>query len=412
MPEDNSIDPPSGKLPGADIPDLKKKALERGQAGFAWAKDATIKPGSAGTPAAPALLAKVKAALRGKGAAFTVLMGLGMGAGMGIIGLATLEVRQPEGAKDNGLGGLFSSIRVRPGTRDRMRYLVGKTGILFGPSKGTQAKTDEETVVDEAAAGVDFEAPADGAAEEAGDAPSAPPATNSGSYMGGSTSAGSSGGGSGAPSFASDAPGTPNFSPAMGKTDLKGSSKVRRSRGTLGMIGERREVKGEKAAPGRKSWSGSSSTRGSGSGSAPGSAPSSLDYVLGGSETGASGPASAGGPGSSTEGGGGGSDPGTGGPGGGPNDAEDPNKVLKTIQSLLDKAASEGKKAEKEKKIALALSAAGQFPQAAYHYDRGEKAEKKSKEYASKAQEMAAAIGSEAGGGTANGSGGAPAQQP
>ncbi|MBI2362418.1 MAG: hypothetical protein HYV15_03425 [Elusimicrobia bacterium] len=378
----------------ADIPDLKKKAQERGQSGFAWSQDAAPARGTAGGPPTPSLAARVKSAVRGKAATFTILMGTGMGLGLGVFGLAMFEVGEPDPAKGGGLPGLFSSLKVRPGGRDRMRYLVGKTGLFPGLAKG--AKGEAEEVIDAAAEQAAAEAEAAAVSGgEAGDDPASPPAgpraTNSGAYMGGATAAASLGGGPGSRGSSAGGAAPPQFNPAAGRADTKGSKKVRRSRGTLGITDNRRGLAGGPPASGRTVATGAASSRGAGAQGSAATAPSGLDLVRGGSDTGAA-PAPA--AGSSAEGAeGGGSSPDGGGPGGGPEDAEDPDKVLKTIQGLLDKATAEGKKAEKEKKIAAALALAGQHPQAAYHYMRGEKAEKKSKEYAAQAQKMATVIG-------------------
>ena len=390
MSEDKNGGPSPLGPTGPEIPDLQQRASQRAQPGFVWAADATLKPGGPGRSPAPSLLERLKPLLRAKAAVFTVLMGVGIGAGLGFVALTMLEVRPPDAPKDNGLGGIFSSLRVRPGGRDRMRYLAGKAGLFFGLSKADgpapQAASDPDAAAAQAA--LEEGAPV---GEEAPEAPAAPPAANSGAYMGGATAAAAaagSAGGSGAPTGASP----PNFNPAAAAKDAKASGKPRRSRGTLGVLEQRREVKGGKGPAGRTAWAGSASTRGGGAPGASSGAPSSLDFVVGGRETGASGPAS----GAQAAGGeqaSGGSGGGPGGPGAVPDDAQDPNAVLKTIQSLLDKASAETKKAEKEKKIAAALALAGQHPQAAFHYDRGEKAEKKSKEYAAQAQKMAAAIG-------------------
>ncbi|TBR19877.1 hypothetical protein EPO15_13820 [bacterium] len=79
------------------------------------------------------------------------------------------------------------------------------------------------------------------------------------------------------------------------------------------------------------------------------------------------------------------------GDGAGPGEGDaagNPQDLLTTINTLMEKASKKrDEQADNEKKAAV-LAALGQHPQALYHYDKAKKAEKKAKQYEKEAQQL------------------------
>ncbi|MBI5597471.1 MAG: hypothetical protein HY928_15385 [Elusimicrobia bacterium] len=405
MAENTHPEQPDPGPPSADIPDLKKKAQRSAPTGFSWSADAVNTRGAAGVSggaSARSLLAKLKSTALGNAARFVVLLGVGVGVGLGVFGVAMFEVGEKKSDAPDGLKGIFSSLRVRPGGRDRMRYIKDKGGLIFSLFNGGQSKKDAPA--DEALDAAGDAAPAQaegGAPAEQGDGaqgatPGAPASSSrAGVFSGGASSSQGAGGVRGDTNAASELGAGAKFNAAAGKLGAKDAGKGRRPRGVSAVSDDRRAGSVGRAGTGRTMSGGVVSMRGAGAQSSAGATPSGLNYVLGDSEmSGAGGPtpaATAAGAGDES-GGGGGSSPGGGAGGPGTEDYQDPNAVLSKISALLDKASSETKKAEQEKKKAALLTVAGQFPQAAYHFNKGEKAEKKAKEYSAQAQRLTESI--------------------
>ncbi|TBR16826.1 hypothetical protein EPO15_18305, partial [bacterium] len=127
---------------GADIPDLKKAAAQRG---FAWSADGVL-PKAAPVPPAKAaaeLFAKFKSSPAAKAVAFVVMMSAGFALGLGVFGATFLEVGPPKPGAKGGLAGLTSRLRVRSDARNRLRYIVSKGEVFFTPFKSAAEKAED-----------------------------------------------------------------------------------------------------------------------------------------------------------------------------------------------------------------------------------------------------------------------------
>lgn len=376
------------------------------KAPFQWGSDPILARGAAAPPAKPpSLLARLKAAPVPKAAAFALTMGAGFCLGLAVLAFFVLEFGEAKPAGKGGLGTLSSSIRVRPGARDRLRYLVSRGEVFFGLSKGAPAKAapgegaagsgelDEAT---QALRGVE-EAVA-GALDEADDGPGLGPAP-AGTRAAGSSSSGPSaslGAGAAAKGPTPSPASAPKFNESTGKVNAKSVRKGRVTRASLATGGDR-AGKGSRSdflrtVPPRGATAG-------GAGAPPAESRSSgLDFLVGELPPpgrGASGPgasaASAAGEGASGGGGGAGGS-GGGGDGGAAQEPIDIEAVSATIEDLIKKSADEAKKSADEEKKAKILAAGGHLPQAHYHYDRSKKAKKKSKDYSDRAQALSATL--------------------
>lgn len=374
---------------------------------FQWGSDPILARGAA-TPAAKptSLLARLKAAPIPKAAAFALTMGLGFCLGLAVLAFFVLEFGEAKPDGKSGLGGLSSSLRVRPGARDRLRYLVSRGEVFFGVSKAGKAKAGPE----EAAPGAGELAGAQQALREAeeavaealdevADGPGLGPGT-AGSRASGSPAGGASaslGGTAAAKGPAPSASIAPKLNESAGKVNAKSVRKGKVSRASLATAGDK-GTKGSKSdflrtvPPRGAAASGArppAETRSSG-----------LDFLVGELPPvggGASGPAAASGAaapaGGGSSGGGGGAGSGSGpGEGDGASEAVDVEKVSAAVEDLIRKSAKEAEKSADEEKKAKILAAGGHLPQAHYHYDRSKKAKKKSKEYSDRAQALSATL--------------------
>ncbi|MEK7389701.1 MAG: hypothetical protein AAB036_08380 [Elusimicrobiota bacterium] len=153
-------------VPGAEIPDLKKKEKERKKAGFAWSG---AKPGGSsfsgaagGTAARAAASAAIgsgqiaAAGTFGFSSFLSGLLGTTLGrlmlagavaaflAGGGLVGYSLLRGGGAAGAMGGGdLGVLSSSVKVRSASGDRTGYLASKGEITFDPVEAAAAKKEE-----------------------------------------------------------------------------------------------------------------------------------------------------------------------------------------------------------------------------------------------------------------------------
>lgn len=373
---------------------------------FQWGSDPILARGAATPPAKPpSLLARLKAAPIPKAAAFALTMGAGFCLGLAVLAFFVLEFGEAKPGGKGGLGGVSSSIRVRPGARDRLRYLVSRGEVFFGVSKGAKAPPGEAAAGSgEIAGATEALRAAEEAVGEALDEVADGPGLGNmaaGTRAAGSSSSGPSAGLAGGAAGQGSASGTaaaPRFNESTGKVSAKSVRKGRVSRASSAIAGD----KGGKGA--KSDFLKTVPPRGASAGRA-GAPPaesrsSGLDFLVGelpAPGAGASGPgaapASASGAGESGGGGGGG-----GGSGGGGGDAGetpeavDIDAVSATIESLIRKSAKESEKAADEEKKAKILAAGGHLPQAHYHYDRSKKAKKKSKEYSDRAQALSATL--------------------
>lgn len=352
-----------------DIPLLKKAAEER--------------------------LGKVTSTAVGRILVLAVLVGMGFGLGLGVLGVACLEVGEAKpGMK--GLGALLTRLKVRPGARDRLRYVVSKGEVFFAPFRGGKGAGEAEDV---AVAGEGVEA---GAVPEVPDVDvnvdlGGLSGTRAGTLStGGEVSRGSGGAVAAAAKGAAAREGAaPKFNESAGKLNAKSVKKGRVTRAAAATSTDRR------ATTNRGDFSRAMTpvmgpARSADPSSPASAAKSGLDFLLGGSGApgGAAGAAAAAGAQAPSGGGGGGAGSSSGGGGGGPEseDAADPQTTMAAITSLMGKAQKETDKAKDEMLKAKILAAGGHLPQAAFHYDRAEKAKKKSKEYSDKARALTDSI--------------------
>lgn len=373
--------------PAGDIPDLKKVAEER----FAWAPDALLQrtesaPVGKASASASALLAKLKSTILGRIAVLAVLVGLGFGLGLGVLGLSCLEIVEAKPAGRSGLGAITSRLRVRPGARDRLRYLISKGEVFFAPFRGAKATNAGEAAGEAAIpepGNVDVELNFD-----------SPPADNrSGGFASAGAPSSSSGGGSGVKTPSARGGAASKFIESAGKLNVKAVKKGRVTRTALASSGDRRDNTTKKGDFSRAVTPAIAAARGTDTQSPAAPPKSGLDFLLGGS--GAPGGAPALESGSEPRSGGGargGSSSAGGGSDGEPEETEDPNKKVEAINTLMQQSLKENEKANDEMRKAELLAAAGQLPQAHYHYNRAEKAKKKAKEYSDQAQAMTEAI--------------------
>lgn len=352
-----------------DIPLLKKAAEER--------------------------LGKVTSTAVGRILVLAVMVGMGFGLGLGVLGVACLEVGEAKpGMK--GLGAILTRLKVRPGARDRLRYVVSKGEVFFAPFRGGKGSGGPEDV---AGAGEAVEMPA---VPDLGDVDvdvdvdlGGLSGTRAGTLStGGSASAGSAGAVAAAAKGAAAREGAgPKFNESAGKLNAKSVKKGRVTRAALATSNDRRATTSNKGDFGRAKTPVIGPARASET-SAP-AAKSGLDFLLGGSGApgGAAAPSSAApAPPGGGEGGGGSGSGGGDGSGPGSDDAIDPKSTMDAITALMGKAQKETDKAKDEMMKAKILAAGGHLPQAAYHYDRAEKAKKKSKEYSEQARSLTESI--------------------
>ena len=364
------------------MPDLKK-AQENKPAGFAWAPVAKAAASAAGRPQAPPA--------KGRGALIAA-------AGLLVVGgLAFAFAAFKFGGSADGsaggarLGGVASAMKIRfarqndpTGFIKRERASAAGEKMRFDLIKGAADKA----AADKAAGGTGVPGQSGEGGEpmnyEEGGASRASGVAAGGGAAGGKgrDDQGGAGGlsGGGAPRLNASASSV-NF---RGMRRVSGTAGFRSISGRRGMPNKTIQTKGSAA-------NSSSATRADGG---PGGSAS-----AGGNGTGAGGVASgrtaAGGAaaGSATGGGGG---------GGGSGDADtsgidDADTVANQIAKLLGEAKSDRDKAEDEKKKAIALKALGQDPQAAYHYDRYQKAKKSADEKEAEANRMTAEMAGAAG---------------
>lgn len=392
----------------AEIPDLKKASQERSAAGgFAWSKDAIL-PRQDAKPAAPrsrfpALLERLKAVKLGPKAAVAASLAAGFALGLGVLAFLVLEFGAPKsGAKKGGLGGLSSSIRVRPDARNRLRYLVSKGEVFFGLRKSPLPKPEDDSGAGDAAMMAEAEAEAAAAAAAAEEAMAQALEDGAESGPGGRPGqlSGATGGGAGGASASLGRPAekkapapwdtaAPKLTGASGRMDARATRKGRPTRAALATANDRRAPGTNKGDFSRPGMAVSGAARPAGSSAVAESRPSSLDFLKAGSED-AAGAAPTASAGSEPVGGGGGADPGTGPGAGAPPEGETTEEKLARIQDLFQKSADESDKAHDEKKKAAILAATGNHPAAAYHYQRYEKAKKKSEKYADQAKQLTA----------------------
>lgn len=396
MPEDEGAKRP------ADIPDLKKAAQER----FAWTPGAVMSPAAASpvgraspaAAAASALIAKVRSTVLGRIAALAVLVGVGFGLGVGVLGVAFLEVGEAKPSGRKGLAGLTSRLRVRPGARDRLRWVVSKGEVFFAPFRGAKSPGGAEDVAVSGEAAEAFELPEVPDVDINVDL-GGPAGTRAGALSTGlSGSSGARGDAAGGKGLASRDGAAPKFNESAGKLNAKSVKKGRVTRAALATSGDRRTSTTNKGDFKRTITPVVSGAGAAGSGTLGGGSKSGLDFLLGGAgaPVEASAPSTAAGAPAADGGGGGGSS--SGGDGAGPGTetpATDPQTTLDKITSLMEKANKETDKAHDEMTKAKILAAGGHLPQAHYHYNRAEKAKKKSKEYSDQAQALTDTIGAQ-----------------
>ncbi len=331
---------------------------------------------------------------------------VGFGLGLAVLGFAVLEFGEAKPDAKGGPGGLTSSIRIKPGARDRLRYLVSKGEVFFGVNKKPKAAGEAGTPEGADPAWAEEAAKAVAAAEEAVDEAMQDAeggrdfgALTSGTRAGGSTGGGSpSGGGPAAARKPKDFPegagAAPKFNESAGKLNAKSTRKARTTRASLATSGGK---------GGKTDFLRTVPPRGPAVGRAdapPAEARSSgLDFLVGELPAPGEGEAGTAAAAASKPGEGSGAASGAGagsgaGPGSDPNalPAQDPAAVFAEIESLLKKSADESEKAADEKTKAKVLAATGNLPQAHYHYERSKKAEKKSKEYSNQAQTLSATL--------------------
>jgi hypothetical protein len=396
----------------AEIPDLKKAATERAPAPFSWAPGAVMPRAGAGPaakkprPSIKELLDKLRAAPFGKAALFALPLVVGFGMGLAVLAFFVLEFGDAKPGGKGGLGALSSKIRVRPDARNRLRYLVSRGEVFFGTAKKAAPAAgaagdgglDAAAAAEEAALAAQRAEEAIARALEDGDAGlgAAPSGTR----------AGASGGGSGASlAVANAAPvkapapwatAGPKLTESAGKLNAKSVKKGRPTRASLA-TGGRPGASSGKREPNRPA-AGARLVTGAAASPAPvESRGSGLDYLLGGAAAGGAGPApaAAAAPADAGEGGGAGTGAGAGsgaGPGPEPVVGPKPEEVMAQVQTLIEKSAKESDKAADELKKAKILTAAGQLPQAHYHYERGKKAKKKSEEYSDQAAALSRSL--------------------
>lgn len=348
--------------PPAPIPDLRKAAAEKKPDDVAWTPGIARASASVtiGVPpkAAPTVLERLKSPY-GLAAALVLLLL----AGGGLFSLTALHVAESRGGSGGGLSGVGGSVKFRAARgRDGVGFVQREAG------GGDDARQDRMKVN---TAGVDMPkipevkipgAPGEGAEEGGG-----PMAYDtSGSGRAGGTSGNIPGAGAGAGGGEESSAGGRAAPQLQGNVSFRGMRSVSSTAGFRGLKGGRAILKSISGRGGSsKSAGGSSSAEAADSNSVGGS----LAGSSGSRGAGAAAKKDAGAAGAANAGGGG------GGGGGDANfdDLQQPEDVSARIGALMQAADDDYKKAEKDKKIAIALKATGNDLQAAYHYDRYKK---------------------------------------
>ena len=366
-----------------EMPDLKK-ALENKPAGFAWAPVAKAAASAAGRPQAPPSKGRGKLAAGGGGRggggrALGDPPGRGGGAAGGGVG----------GAK---LGGVASAMKIRFARQNDPTGFIKRESAS---AAGEKMRFDLiKGAADKAAAGKAGGGTGAPGAEGEGGEPMAydegPASRASGASAGGGAAGqGKEGDQGGAGGLAGG--GAPRLNASASSVNFRG---MRRVSGTAGF----RSIQGGRGGAGRTIRTQGSSANPYGTASGAGGS-SGGNAMPGGRASGATGVS----PGSVAGGGAGSGSAAAGGGGGGGGPAIDMESIESTvdypsqIQNLLTDAGKLREKAEGEKKKAQALKAGGHDVQAAYHYDRYQKAKDAAKEKEDEATRLTGEMESAAG---------------
>lgn len=349
------------KPPPAAIPDLKKAAAEKKPDGVVWTPGVARASASVtiGVPPKPApTLAERLKSPYGLAAALVLLLV----AGGGLFSLTAFHVSESRGGSGGGLSGVGGSVKFRA--------VRGQDGVGFVKREAGDDARQDRMKVD--TAGVDIpkvpEVKIPGAPGEAAGEGGGPMAYDT---SGNSRAAGASGaipgGGAGGSGGGDAGSGAGRTAPQLqGNVSFRGMRSVSGTAGFRGLKGGRAMLKSISGRGGSSKSSGGSA-----------SAEAADSSSVGGSLAGSGGSRPAGGAAKKDAGAAGAANPGGGGGGGGGDanfdDLQQPDDVSARIGSLMQAADDDYKKAEKDKKIAIALKATGNDLQAAYHYDRYQK---------------------------------------
>lgn len=370
----------------ASIPDLKK-AQESKPAAFAWSPGAPIAraaaSASAAAPRRPPTALERLTSTQGKLAVLAVMMLLG-GAALSVTVL-------PDGTLGGGgaaLGGIKSTIKFNAGRgRDSTGFTKGGEAPAKGQMNFGLIKGGAKVAGGDGTPGDPGGVPG-GAGEEPMAYDEGATSRAAGGAAGGGTAApGADGGAEGAGGL-SGGGAAPKLSSPYGKINFQNMRRVSGTAGFRGIKG-RSETLNKKIQT-RGSAASSSGASGGGAGSGAGGAVGSALTPFSRNGTRSVGDGGKGGGGGTADGGGG------GGGGGGANvktdDLEKIEAKLPSIPDLLSQANSLREEADKEEKKAVILAAAGQLPQAHYHYDKAEKKKKKANELTAEADRQTQAM--------------------
>jgi len=383
----------SGDAPKpASIPDLKK-AQENKPEAFAWSPGAPIARAAAsaslGAPgrARPPTVLERLTSTRGKLATLAVLMLLG-GAGLSLTVLPDGTI----GGNGGALGGIKSTIKFQTARgRDSTGFTKGGDAPQANEMNfGLIKKGDKLPVAGEIPAipGIP--------GAESGDAPmnydEGATSRGSGVAAGGAAGAATDGAADGGDGGGSGAGVAPKLSSSYGQIKFQGMRRVSGTAGFRGIKG-RADTLNKKIQTRGAATNATADTGDVAAGSSRGPA---LTPFSGNNRRDAGGGAAGKGAAGGAAGGGGG---GGGGAEMDPGDIEkDVNEAKASVPDMIAKAASLRKDADKEEKKAKILAAAGQFPQAHYHYDRAKKKEKEADRLEQKASQQIDAIKDQAAG--------------